>query len=208
MKQTRSIRFGLVATLVAVSACGPQAEAEGAASPASEVAAAVFVDSVFPIEEEIRRFRATLDEAPERLSDAAASRDELVRVYVEALEAGDTERLRRLRLTRAEFAYLYYPRTRYTVPPYELSPALVWFQMENYGGKGFNRMLGRYGGQPLGYTGYRCDQAADVEGENRIWQRCVIERATPDGRTESLPILGPILERDGRFKFISYANGL
>jgi hypothetical protein len=165
------------------------------------------VDSVFPIEEEIRRFRATVAEEASSLSGGAESREALVRGYVDALERADTAALRQLALTRAEFAYLYYPHTRYARRPYQMSPALVWFQMENYAGRGLSRALNRHGGEPLGYTGHRCEQEA-TEGPNRIWSACAIERARPDGSAETLLLLGRIVERDGHFKFVSLANRL
>jgi hypothetical protein len=168
----------------------------------------VHVDSVFPIEEEVRRFRATLTEAPEALGHAFATPDELVAAYVAALEAADVEALSSMALTRAEFAYLYYPHTRYTERPYELSPAVVWFQMGNHGGRGLSRALQRHGGEPLGFTGYRCPDEPQVEGPNRIATGCVIDRVRQDGRPEALPLLGPIVERDGVFKLLSHANGL
>lgn len=179
---------------------------EGVAADVAPPAA--HVDSVFPIEEELRRFRATLDDHPERLAQAAPDRDELIRRFVAALEAGDLPGLQALALTRAEFAYLYYPYTRYTRRPYELGPAIVWFEMQNYSGRGLSRALQRYGGRPLGVAGYRCPEDPLLEGENRIWTGCVVEHITAGGRTQALPLLGPILERRGEFKFLSHANRL
>ena len=166
------------------------------------------IDSILPIEEEIRRFRATLSEAPERLEGGAASRDELVNRFVAAVEAADTLALRDLLMTRAEFVYLYYPHTIYTRPPYELSPALLWFQIETGTSQGFSRMMEAFAGRPLEWTGYRCGPEPHLEGENRVWPDCRVELAAGGGQPLEAAMFGSILERNGVFKFVSYSNEL
>jgi hypothetical protein len=112
-----------LAALIALAACGER--------PATDTGPAVPVDSVFPIEEEIRRFRADLPGAPAGLdAGASPSRDALVARFVQAVEALDTAAVRDMVVSRAEFAYLYYPFTRFAKLPQQLSPALVWFQIQ------------------------------------------------------------------------------
>jgi hypothetical protein len=166
------------------------------------------VDSILPIEEEIRRFRATLSEAPDRLEGGAASRDELVNRFVAAVEAADTLALRDLLVTRAEFAYLYYPHTMYTRPPYELSPALLWFQIETGTNTGLSRMMEAFAGRPLEWTGYRCAPDPRTEGDNRVWADCRVLLAPREGEPAEAALFGSILERNGVFKFVSYSNEL
>jgi hypothetical protein len=197
--------IGVFAFTFAVVACDPLGSG-AVAEPAAELP--VHVDSIFPIEEEIRRFRAELGDRVDELGGGARSRDSLVERFLVALEANDPAALLDLALSVEEFAYLYYPSTRYTRRPYELSPAIVWFQLQNYGSRGLTRALGRYGGRPLGSIGYRCHDEALVEDENRIWQNCVVERVDEVGEVEALSLFGAILERDGRFKFVNYGNRL
>lgn len=92
--------------------------------------------------------------------------------------------------------------------PYELSPAFLWFYMQENSEKGIARALRRYGGRPLGYAGHRCETEPQVEGGNRIWTECIILRATTPADTIGERLFGSIVERDGRFKFVSYANSL
>src|SRR5262245_9032664 len=66
------------------------------------------VDSVLPREVEIARFRAGLPPVAS-LSGGASSREALIRRFVTALETSDTAGLRNLLMSRAEFAWLYYP---------------------------------------------------------------------------------------------------
>jgi len=54
--------------------------------------------------------------------------------------------------------------------------------------------------------GYRCDKA-EVDGRLTLWTRCVV-RVRESGRVKELRLFGTIVERDGRFKFTSYASDL
>lgn len=166
------------------------------------------VDSVFPIDEEIRRFMATLDSVPTALRQGAGSRDELVQRFIRAVEARDTTELPRLVIQRDEFITFYYPHTRYTARPHELAPALLWFQMENPSSRGLNRLLERMGGRSLGFEGLSCPDEPLLEERNRIWEGCTVTLRAPDGSLAPHRLFGAILERDGTWKFLSYANAL
>lgn len=190
-----------LSALPVLAACGE--------APGTESGPAVHIDSVFPIEEEIRRFRADLPEAPAALgTGASTSRDSLVARFVTAVEALDTAAVRDMVVSRAEFAYLYYPFTRFAKPPYELSPALVWFQIQQNSEKGIGRAFRTYGGRALGFAGYRCPEPPAIEEANRLWEGCALRLRGPDGSESETRLFGTILERDGRFKFLSYANDL
>ncbi|MEJ7809040.1 MAG: hypothetical protein WKG32_01355 [Gemmatimonadaceae bacterium] len=154
------------------------------------------------------RFRATAPDTPAVLAGGAASRSALVRRYVSALERSDTAALRALHLTRGEFAYLVYPSSPFARPPYSHDPALLWFEITQNSGKGLTRAMRRFGGRPLGFESYSCATAPERAGRNRVWSNCVVRFARAPGGAGRLALFGPILERDGRFKFVSYANGL
>lgn len=199
---------GLVLVVVAVAGC-ERLDSEVAAEVALQQMEAppAYVDSVFPIEEEVRRFRAQLGGASAAgLQGGAASRDELVARFMAALEARDVAALGPLVITPVEFIDLYYPHTRFTSRPYELSPQLVWFQLENYGSKGLSRAVDRFGGRPLGFRGHSCE-TEETEGPNRISGGCSVEIEDEGGRRR-VSLFGQVLERDGVFKFISYGNRL
>lgn len=166
------------------------------------------VDSVFPIDEEIRRFMATLDSVPTALRYGAGSRDELVQRFIRAVETRDTTELPRLVIQRDEFITFYYPHTRYTERPYELAPALLWFQMENPSSRGLNRLLERMGGRSLSFEGLSCPDEPLIEERNRIWEGCSVTVRGQDGTVQPHQLFGAILERDGTWKFLSYANAL
>jgi len=163
------------------------------------------VDSIFPVEEEIRRFLETIPTPATELEGGEADRDALVARFVRAVEAADTLDLARIAMNRAEFAYLYYPTSRYVERPYQLSPALVWYQNQNVGGRGLTRLLRRYGGVEMGFVSYRCPDEPEVEGENRYWHGCSVQHQF-EGDTVDIRLFGSIWERDGRYKLVGYAN--
>lgn len=215
----------LPAVLVLAVGCD-SAPPDAATDPDAQISP---VDSIFPVEEEIRRFRATLGEAPDTLRRTETELEGVVLRFVRAVEEADTATLAGMSLDRAEFAYLYYPDSRYTRPPYQLSPALTWYRMQNLSGRGLTRLMRRYAGVSMGYIGYECPDEPAIEGENRFWHGCVIlheegptdggdsetsqgsatasEDASPDG-VRRIRLFGSIMERDGRYKLVGYSNDL
>jgi len=206
-----ALSWPLLCLLAAGAGCGDRASATARpADPApadSAVRLPTHIDSILPIEQEIRRFRATLDHEPTVLGKAAArTRDELIRRYIQALEQSDTAAAAALMISRAEFGTLYYEHTRYTRPPYRMSPALLWFFTVQNSEKGLTRALATYGGSGIRLAGYTCEAAPLIEGPNRIWQDCPLRLARRDGAILEIRLFAGILERGGRFKFVSLAN--
>ena len=166
------------------------------------------VDSIRPIEEEIRRFQATLGERPSGFTNGAVTRSELVMKFVRAIEQNDTTGLTRLVVNRDEFGYLVYPSSPNAAPPYRQAPDLVWLMRSAGTGKASARLFARFGGRSIGFAGYSCPDGSINEGANTVWSGCVVRRAQSAGDTIALRMFGTIIERDGRFKFLSLSNGL
>jgi hypothetical protein len=165
------------------------------------------IDSARPVAMELERFRAGLGPAPTELSGGAPSLDSLLSRFARAVQAVDTAALDRMQITPAEFAWLVYPSSPYTRPPFAESPRLVWYQLRSSGASGMARLLQRRGGRPLRIVGRRCDSPPLVEGENRLWRRCQLSIVGVTGRdTVRERLFGVVIERHGRFKFASYQN--
>jgi len=165
------------------------------------------IDSVLPVEEEIRRFRVAVGGAPAvELRDASNSRAELVERFVRDLSAGDTTDLKRAALSPREFVDLIYPTSPNTHPPYRQSPSFVWMQISGQSASGLTRAIQRRAPQRLTYAGHECDPKAEVQGPNRLWFKCNVRLVSPAGDTTTQRLFGTIVERGGRFKFISYSN--
>jgi len=163
------------------------------------------IDSILPIEEEIRRFRARVPETPKQLSGGARSRDALVHQWVRAMETRDSIALGHMLLNAAEFITLYYPESPYTHPPYRQSPEVRWQLITNTSMQGASRVWTRHAGMPMGFTGYRCDPKPEIVGRNKVWTGCVVEWKNGSGQG-TVRLFGPIIERDGEFKFLTYAS--
>jgi hypothetical protein len=156
----------------------------------------------------LERFRTTVaGTSPDSITGGAGSRDELIERFATAVQRADTAALIRMTMNRAEFAYLYYPHTVYTHPPYELDAETAWLLTKANSEKGLTRILQRFGGKPLAVTGYTCATEPEPQGPNRYWHGCTLT-ARAEGAPPVMQWFGSIWERDGRSKFVSYANDL
>lgn len=188
---------------LALAACDAASAGSSGTSAEGPPPAVAVVDSALAPEEHLRRFREGLD--PVRALDSvASSRDALVEAWADALERQDTARLVSLHLTRAEFAYLYFPESPYAAPPARTPPEFLWFQFRENSEKGLNRAVRRLGGRPVEIEALTCAPPRR-HGRSLLHEACRVRRRTAEGVMEQR-LFGTILERDGRFKFVSYAN--
>ncbi len=210
-------RFVLLAACAAISnACGGESAASrdpltSADSQAAHVADVVaqggVVDSILPIAEHLRRFRATVASHPDTLSHTSPSARALVARWAKAVGTSDTTALNAMVIDRAEFAWLYYDDSPMSKPPYEAPPELLWGQIMASSNEGAKRVQGKFGGKPVEVVDLMCP-AASTEGANRIHQNCVVTVRTSGATLPTARYFGSIIERGGRFKFISLANRL
>ena len=196
----------IVVVAAAVWACERPVQAESRpSSDAVSDAAPLLVDSILPSGEALRRFQAELPPITE-FEGSAASRDDLVRSFIRALEKADTSMLRGLVVSKAEYGYLYFPSSVYSRKPYELPPEIAWLLGDQNNRKGFSRLTRRLGGKNLAFRGYECGAPA-TEGDNKFWRSCNVAYVDPViGRDVTKKLFGAIMERGGRYKFLSYAN--
>ena len=208
MQVRRTLIMLLLLSLVAtIAACAADAPAAGVDARDAAMARGT-VDSALPIETLLQRFRASTADTPSVLTGGAESPEALTRRLLAALEAGDTSAVRDLALSRAEFAWLYYPHAKWTRPPYEMGPGLVWLQISASNEKGFVRLMRRYGGSRLRFESLTCADSGVREGPNVVISGCRVRFAAADSATRDLQLFGSLLNRDGRYRFVSYSNDL
>jgi len=191
-------RLALLAAIAVSSACS-RSDAHQ-----SEV---VDRDTLLTTDESLRRFRASLH-VVSHLSPAFASREEVAREFVAAVATRDTNRLARLLLTPAEYAWLYYPENPLSRAPYELPAGLAWFELHTNSSAGLRRVLAEYGGQSMTFRRLVCAERVVEHGANRLWNRCVVGISTANNATADVRMFGTILEREGVFKLLTAANDL
>jgi hypothetical protein len=165
------------------------------------------VDSVVPRDTAIARFQRTVRRV-DSFEGGTRSRDELVRQFVAALEKRDTATLRSLLVSKSEFGWLYYPINTEGLPPYNLTPQLMWFMLEGNSEKGYRKLLERRSGKALHALGHRCEGDPSYQVQNTVWGPCVVLRRAESGDTLAERLFGQIVGRGGRYKFLSYANKL
>ncbi len=171
-----------------------------------EKAPGYVVDSVFPPDEALRRFKAEIPGAPvTALSGGAQSVDSLLRRYWQLLSAGDTVALTPLVASKAEFAYLYFPESN--EPADGMQPSISWLLLSNNGGRGLTRSLAAATSAPGEVRGTLCTPNTHPVGQSLIHGPCGIVRERASG-VDTLWIATHIIERDGIFKLMSFTNEL
>jgi len=163
------------------------------------------VDSVIPREEALRRFREGLPEVT-RFSGGATSRDALLRAVAAGIAARDTAALQALTITRAEYAWLYYPTATQGLPPYDLAPALYWFTLDTRNHRSLGQLL--EGATPgVRFVSADCGTASTAEGINQVWGPCTYRMTSPGGEAVTVRYLSLVVEREGTWKVLQYADG-
>jgi len=154
----------------------------------------------------VAAFRAKVADHPTQLGAGATTRrDALVAGYVRALAHSDTAAFRAMQMTVGEFAWLYYLDSPMARKPYELDPDVMCLQISSQSTRGLTRALARFGGHALGAPTPACEPP-QTAGALRL-HTCAVTLRAPDTRTDvTIPL--SIVERDGRFKFVGYGNGL
>jgi hypothetical protein len=203
-------RMGLLCLLLVLAGCGRKDEAASVASVALDSERpwrkpGDKIDSILPMDELLRRFRDSLPEVRE-FTGGERSRDQLARRFLQALGEGDSTTVAGLLLSKAEFAWLVFPDHLYAREPYALDPDIFWLQLTQETRKGSGRMLQRYGGQPLRYLGLEGCQRDTLQirqGPDTIWSGCRVHYASRDS-TLTRMLFGSVVQREGRYKFLSY----
>ena len=204
----------LVLVVFVVGGCAEKSHDAAGAQSAGQTAAVappatpgIVIDSALPMDTLLQRFQRDLEE-PRTLSDAFPSREALTREYLEAVARSDTAALQRMHITRAEYAFLYFPTSKMMRAPYELSPDVAWLLLSAESAKGLTSVLHRFGGQRLELRRMRCPGEPLKEGLNTVWRDCVVRYRGEGNAERERPLFAAIIERAGRFKFFSYATPL
>lgn len=164
------------------------------------------IDSVFSPEENLRRFQATVAGAPPTsLQDGARSTDELLRRYWTLLAASDTMAMRPLIVSRAEYAYVYFPESgegEAGMPPH-----IGWELLLAQTGRGLTRALVAAGRAPASVEGTVCSAARRQVGRSTIYGPCgVIVRRS--ATRDTVWLATTLIARDGVHKLMGLQNEL
>jgi hypothetical protein len=202
-------RSSVLAVVALAAACErPSSDEEGGRSrstlsdSALRASPGYVVDSALPSAELLRRFRVGVDRVAGL--DGAASRELLVKRFFTALETRDANAMHALAVTRAEYAWLVFPGSTLSAPPYNQPPDIAWLLLQAHSNTGMARVLERDGGGRVRYLEHACAKV-EVDGTARVHSSCTV-RVFADGQYLNRRLFGSIVEHNGRFKLLSFAN--
>ncbi len=164
------------------------------------------IDSVFSPEENLRRFQLTVSApADGRLRGGAPTTDALLRQYWDLLVASDTLAMSPLIVSRAEYAYLYFPESLEGASG--MPPAVGWELIVRQSGRGLARALDQARRAPATVLRTTCSDTPRKIGRLTLYGPCgvVIRRG---GAEETLWLVKSLLERDGVHKMLGLQNEL
>ena len=168
------------------------------------------IDSILPPAEALRRLQQEVtDPIPTRLTGGADSRAALIRAYWEALQRTDTTLIRSLVVSKAEFAYLYFPESS----PFAsgMQPVPAWVLYEAQTGRGLTAASSQAREAAAGRAVLRdvtCRAGGRMEGASETSGPCGVVVRWPDQRTDTLWIASTVIRRDGRYKLLGLDNAL
>ena len=200
-----AVILAVTATLAAVAATAVSANGNPRFAADSPTAIGSVVDSVLPVEESLRRFKVGL--SPSAALAGPSSLDELINEFFTALQRVDTAALQNLTISRAEYAYLYYPTSIYARKPYQLSPDVAWMLFAANNKKGVARALREFGGARARIASVGCLRERS-EGLNRYLEECHLELQRGTAAKVDLRLFGSVIVMDGHYKLLSMGGDL
>lgn len=149
-------------------------------------------------------FAAACQPPPAPLSQTVESPDALARAVLDALAAGDRERLASLALTEAEFRARVWPELPASRPERNLTADYVWNDLRLKSDASLQRTLAALGGRAFAL------RRVESSGETTNYQTFSVSRKTElvvtdsTGAEQRIRAFGSIIRADGRVKVFSY----
>lgn len=139
------------------------------------------------------------------LEDGAGSVDELLRIFLKALEERDHVKLRDLALSGREFEAIVWPQIDSSRPERNLTADFVWQQYEMRSLVGLRRALESFGSRS--WTLEEVTFTAPV----RVYPTFVLHddpvlALISDGERRRVMLFGAVIEHEGTFKIYGYST--
>lgn len=145
--------------------------------------------------------------APLRFEGGAASVEDLLARFVEVLEANDSDGLQNLRVTEREYRQLVVPGNVQKGEPAQMLSAeaseYFWQLMDQKSQHFQELLLVRFGGEPYTIKTVQFEKGHKEYAGHQAWRRLAL-LVTDEHGTDRLIRTGSIIERDDRFKFVSF----
>ena len=148
--------------------------------------------------------------AQQSLHAGATSIDDLVMRALSAFASRDTSRLQSLLITQNEFEHIVYPELGLHYPSARdarnETRVFLWEQQHLSARKGLYKALRDVGGKRMEQLDVRFADSAKRFLTYRLHEGTEVVVRMPDGSPATLFALGSIIERQGRFKLLSYRD--
>ena len=129
---------------------------------------------------------------------------EIGRAVVEALNQGDTSGLHQLRVSRKEYVSWMWPEFPASGPPHNYPEDFAWSNLDTKCSRAVRQLIKRYGENNLTFVGLGFAQSTKEYRGFQLLRGTVLTVRNNSGHQKTLKILGSVVEKDGRYKLLSY----
>ena len=144
---------------------------------------------------------------PTALANTEGSPEALARRVMDAMQAGDLDRLRALALTEQEFRAHVWPALPAARPERNVPFDFVWERLEQNSEGHLRQTVAATRGAPLTLRQVRFAGPASRYGDVVVRRSTELVLAAPDGTEWVVRLFGSTIEQDGRYKVFSYVVG-
>ncbi len=123
---------------------------------------------------------------------------------VDALNRKDLQKMNRLRVQRTEYLTWIWPAFPASRPPSNFPGDFAWANLNKKCSIGMKRAIERYGGQNFTFVGIRFTKPAEDYDGFQLLRGTVLTLRNQTGKTLEAKILGSVIVKDNRYKFLSY----
>jgi hypothetical protein len=140
------------------------------------------------------------------LSGGASSERGLVALLLAALSARDANALQALRVTKPEFATIFWPEFPESRPVTHITVDDAWEFQITQNASGANRALSGFGGKQLEFIRVDHDPPVPYTNFTMYSNVRIVSRDTSTGEEVVLRFAPSFVERHGRFKVLVYKD--
>ena len=125
---------------------------------------------------------------------------------VDALNNKDIEKLNRLRVQREAYLDWIWSAFPASQPPSNFPGDFAWSNLNKKCNIGMKKWIARYGGQDLEFVAIRFDGDTETYKGFQLLRDTVLMLKNAAGEKGELRILGSVVEKDNRYKLLSYKD--
>ena len=134
------------------------------------------------------------------------SPSEIGHAVVEALNKGDASGLHQLRVSRKEYLTWMWPAFPASGPPHNYPEDFAWSNLDAKCSRAVRRLIKRYGESDFVFAKLDFERKTEKYKDFQLLRGTVLTVENKHGQQKTLKILGSVVEKDGRYKLLSYKD--